>query len=37
MMPVAALRPLADSNSLLLGIGEPSKPNGKPNGKGKAA
>jgi hypothetical protein len=32
MMPVVAHRPLADSNSLLLGIGEPpSKPNGKGN------
>jgi hypothetical protein len=32
MVPVVSQRPLADSNSLLLGIGEPSKPNGKGNG-----
>jgi hypothetical protein len=42
MVPVVSQRPLADSNTVLLGIGEPpSKPNGKgngkPNGRGKAA
>jgi hypothetical protein len=41
MVPVVSQRPLADSNAVLLGIGEaPStngKGNGKPNGKGKAA
>jgi hypothetical protein len=33
MVPVVAQRPLADSNSLLLGIGEPPSTNGKGNGK----
>jgi hypothetical protein len=32
MVPVVAHRPLADANSLLLGIGEPSTGNGKSNG-----
>jgi hypothetical protein len=37
MVPVVSQRPLADSNSVLLSIGEPpSKPNGKPNGRGRA-
>jgi hypothetical protein len=35
MTPVVAQRPLADTNAVLLGIGEaPSKPNGKGNGNG---
>jgi hypothetical protein len=33
MVPVVAQRPLADSNSLLLSIGEPPSTNGKGNGK----
>jgi hypothetical protein len=38
MTPVVSQRPLADSNSLLLGIGEaPAKSNGKANGRGKAS
>jgi hypothetical protein len=34
MTPVVSQRPLSDANSVLLGIGEPSKPNGKANGRG---